>query len=268
MILLSSWYDCSVDIAFSLFNQIPIHSFSLILGIGVLIGLHGVINEALVEGNDTNLYLNFTLLILLGSLLGGRAAYIGLHWAYFQQHLDEILRFWLGGLGWVGALGGGIITLTIIALLRGRHFGDMCDTILPLLTAMTISIWLGCWVAGTAYGPKVDAWWGIPVQDMRGDVSIRWPLQPLGALLTVGISWGISAFWSKLHTPGLRFALTLAGISLMQLGLSALRVDPGPFWNGARLDLWAALVFFTSSTLIAIMIYMKAYTHLLISEKS
>ncbi len=163
--------------------------------------------------------------------------------------------------------GGGLLTLVLIAVVRGWHFGTLCDVFIPLLTAMTISIWLGCWVSGIAYGTKVDAWWGLPTQDIRGDMSIRWPVQPLGALLTVGISWGISTLWPQVRTPGLRFSMTLAGISLVQLPLSSLRVDPGPLWYGARLDSWSALVFFILSTFIAIFIYTKAYTHLPDSEK-
>jgi len=256
-----------VEIAFSLFSQIPIYSFSLILAIGALIGLHGVVNGAYNEGFDTQSYLYSGMYILLGSLVGGRAAYIGVNWEYFQNHFVEIPQVWLGGLAWPGALGGGLLTLVLIAVVRGWHFGALCDVFLPLLTAMTISIWLGCWVSGIAYGTKVDAWWGIPTQDIRGDMSIRWPVQPLGALLTVGISWGISTLWPQVRTPGLRFTMTLAGISLVQYTLSSLRVDPGPLLYGVRLDSWSALVFFILSTFIAIFIYTKAYTHLPDLEK-
>jgi len=250
-----------VEISFFLFGQILIYSFSLILAIGALIGLQGVVNAAVIEGNDTRIYLKNANYILLGSLIGGRAAYAGINWAFFKNHLAEIPQIWLGGLSWPGALGGGLLTIALIALLQGWHFGALCDANLPLLTAMTISIWLGCWVAGTAYGPKVDIWWGVPAVDIGGQMALRWPLQLLGAMLTTLLSWITTMLWGKIRAPGLRFSFTLAGISLIQLMLIGLRVDPGPHWYDRRLEFWAALGFFIFSATIAMAIYIKTYTH-------
>jgi len=226
---------------------------------GALIGLHGVVNATVIEGNDTRIYLNNAITILLGSLIGARVIYTGIHWAFFKNHLIEIPQIWLGGLSWPGALGGGLLTIALIALLKGWHFGALCDANLPLLTAMTISIWLGCWVAGTAYGPKTDLWWGVPTGDIQGQMVLRWPVQLLGALLTTLLSWTTSLLWRQLRAPGVKFSFTLAGISLIQLGLIGLRVDPAPQWHNTRLEFWAALGFCTLSAIITIAIYLKTY---------
>ena len=247
-----------MEITFSLFNQIPIYSFSIILAIGALIGIHGVVRRALVMGEDVHTYLNLSILILVGSLVGGRTVFVGAHWEYFQDYFVEIPQVWLGGLAWPGAFAGGLLVLTLFALLRRRNIWALGDAIMPLLTAMTISAWLGCWVSGSAYGPKVDSWWGMPMRDMWGEISIRWPLQPLGAFLTVGIAWSLNSLKPRIHTEGLLFTLTFAGISLSLLGLTVLRVDPGPSLYGARLDYWTALVFAVSSLFTALMIYIKA----------
>jgi hypothetical protein len=104
---------------------------------------------------------------------------------------------------------------------------------------------LGCWVDGIAYGPQVNSWWGVPARDEWGEISFRWPLQPLGAFLTLMIFWFLEVFKQRawLKVPGRTFSLGFGGLSLILLGLSFLRVDPAPFWRGQRLETWTALGF-------------------------
>ncbi|MEN8173006.1 MAG: prolipoprotein diacylglyceryl transferase family protein [Chloroflexota bacterium] len=242
-----------------LLGQIRIYNFSLILAVGALIGLHGVVHTAEIEGHEPRTYLNQALGILVGSLIGARLIYVAVHGAYFKEHLTEIPQLWLGGLSWTGALAGGLITTAIIALIRGWDSRSFFDTNTSLLVAMTISIWLGCWAAGTAYGPKTDLWWGVPAGDIQGQINLRWPVQLVGALLTTLLSWITSVLWKPLRSPGLKFGFTLSGISLIQITLVALRVDPAPRWGNARLDFWAALGFFILAALTTLIIYLKTY---------
>jgi hypothetical protein len=53
------------------------------------------------------------------------------------------------------------------------------------------------------------------------------------------LDWG----QTRLHRNGLAAALALLGLSLELFGLSFLRADPAPLWNGVRLEAWAALGF-------------------------
>lgn len=197
--------------------------------------------------NRVNGQVNAGLLTLLGSLLGGRAAFVGLNWPYFQTRILEIPQIWLGGFVWPGALGGALLSLTLIAALTRQPLGTLADGLLPLVASVSVSIWLGCWIDGIAYGPQVDAWWGVPARDEWGEIAYRWPLQPLGALLTLAVFWFLEVFKQRpwFNIPGRVFSLGVGGLSLILFSLSFLRVDPAPFWRGQRLETWTALGFIT-----------------------
>ena len=218
--------------------------FSIILGIGVLIGLLRIAQtDRLREANRCT---NAALWTLLGALVGGRIAYLIPHWAYFQNYPLQIPKIWLGGMAWSGALAGGILAMTIIALVTRQHLGKMADALLPLLSITSASIWLGCWLSGVAYGPEVDAWWALPAKDYQGVVSDRFPLQIIAALSILLLFWGIDrlrvrgrlSYPGMVPISGLGASIGLAALSLVQLGASFLRVDPTPLWNGIHPDTW------------------------------
>jgi phosphatidylglycerol:prolipoprotein diacylglycerol transferase len=233
-----------MDVLFHLPGGAPLYTFSLFLAIGSSLGIYWIAREA--PKNASHSRLNASLYMLLGGLVGGRMAFVIINWAYFRTHLLEIPQAWLGGVSWPGALGGGIIALALTAFLTKQSFGELADSLFPLVAITTISAWLGCWLSGCAYGREATSWWGIPAPDEWGISKPRWPVQPLGALLTLGILWGLETFQDHkwLGAPGRFASLGVGGICLVLWVLSYQRSDPAPLWNGYRLDTWAALGFF------------------------
>jgi hypothetical protein len=63
--------------------------------------------------------------------------------------------------------------------------------------------------------------------------------------MAVALFWGIERFRGRKMDlpPGLVASFGLGGLSLILLGLSLLRADPYPLYNGLRLETWAALIF-------------------------
>ena len=182
--------------------------------------------------------------VLLGGLIGSRLVYVAASWLYYQDHVLESLQFYRGGLSWPGALAGGLLALVVFAALNHVPLAGLADDLLPLLAALSVAAWLGCWVAGCAYGIASDAWWSIPSPDEWGVVANRWPIQIWGGLLTVGLFALLErlagAAWLK---RGYRALLSLLGLSLILLATAILRADPELTWNGLRLEAWAALTY-------------------------
>ena len=234
-----------MDVLFHLPGGAPLYTFSLFLAIGGSLGFYWIAREA--PKNASHDRLNAGLYMLLGGLAGGRAAFVAVNWPYFRTHLLEIPQAWLGGISWAGALGGGIIALALTAFLTKQSFGELADSLFPMVAILTISAWLGCWLSGCAYGGEVTSWWGIPAWDEWGISKSRWPVQPLGALLTLGILWSLEYFQNHkwLQVPGRSASLGMLGICLVLWALSYQRSDPTPLWKGYRLDTWSALVFCT-----------------------
>ena len=240
-----------MEVAFYLPGNLPVYSFSLLLGIGAAVGLWQIAKRSEEPKRKTNL--DTSLWVLLAGLIGGRIWYAALNWEYFRENLREILLIYRGGLSWVGAFVGGILTLYIITRRKKVFFLSNADAMIPLVIGLTVGAWLGCWASGCAYGIAGNSWWALPAWDEWGVLENRWPVQLVGALLSLGIYWLVGTKRVPVRREGQAASTLLFGISLVMFALTYVRADPVPVWNGLRWDAWAALI----SALISSMIYFR-----------
>ena len=180
-----------------------------------------------------------------GGLLGARLGYVAWHWPYYQQQPWEIFQTWQGGLSGPGAWAGALLGLLFAARLTGLPLGLLADRLLPLASCLAASAWLGCWLTGSAYGLPGDSLWAaLPAPDETGRIAQRLPVQVVGLLSSLGLLALLdlrrSYFRSRLR-DGLQAGLWLAAQGLLLWGLSYLRADPTPLWQGLRLDAWGGL---------------------------
>jgi phosphatidylglycerol:prolipoprotein diacylglycerol transferase len=213
--------------------------FALLLGLGGVAGLAWV--AGLAPTRETLLRLDAGLAALAGCLMGGRLAFVMVQWPYYRDHLTQTLR--LDGLAWPGALLGGMLALAWYAHWVKRPFAVLAEALLPLAATVSLGAWLGCWQAGCAYGPPVNAWWGMPARDELGVITNRWPVQLIGAALTLILLALLERLRPRIPAPEMAAALGLLGGALLMLGASFVRLDPAPVWLGLRLDTWAAVGF-------------------------
>jgi phosphatidylglycerol:prolipoprotein diacylglycerol transferase len=230
-----------------------IYTFSLLIGFGAAIGLVWVVWRS--PRRRAGDFVDAGFAVLFGALLGGRIGYVAVNWSYFQSHGVEIPQVWLGGFSGPGALVGALLALLFVAGLKRMSLGLLADALLPLLASLTVATWLACWLDGCVYGAPVDSWWGVPGKDEWGIISPRLPVQLIGALLTLGVFWLLDRFRSRFKVPGQVASLGLSFLCVQMLGLSFLRADPVPYWNGLRLDTWAWLAL----TVIALIVVIVSF---------
>jgi len=68
----------------------------------------------------------------------------------------------------------------------------------------TISIWLGCWASGAAYGPLLPpgTWWAVSVLDERGMRMDAWmAIACLAAYITTGLFFHIRSQIQRKPAP-------------------------------------------------------------------
>lgn len=196
----------------------------------------------LVEDKRT-LFLDAGLGIIFASLLSARVGFVLRNLAYFLDHPGQMPQFWLGGLSWPGALIGAVLAVIIIHLIWKEPLGELADRYLPLLGVMAVGIWLLSWWTGTGYGPEVDAWYGITVQDLYGHSLKRWPLPILGAAFSGGWIAGVILFPIKRHRDsGFRALIGAAGLLVINLVTSFIKVDPAPVLWGLRWESWFSMI--------------------------
>jgi len=181
--------------------------------------------------------------IIFASLLSARAGFVLRNLAYFLEHPARMPQFWLGGLSWPGALIGAGLAVVGIHLIWKEPLGELVDQYLPLLGVIAFGAWLLSWGTGIDYGPEVEAWFGIPVQDLYGFSLKRWPLPILGALFSGGWTAGVILFPIKRQRdPGFRALIGIAGLLAINGVISFLKVDPAPVLWGLRWESWFSLI--------------------------
>jgi phosphatidylglycerol:prolipoprotein diacylglycerol transferase len=231
--------------------------FSLLLGLGALAGLLLVGWRA--PQKEMIRYLDAGVFTLFGALLGSRALTVAVNFNYYQTHMGEIYQVWLGGLSGIGALVGGLLAVFILAVWWRMPLGSLADALLPLAGALTITAWMGCWVDGCGYGVPSSAWWAVPARDEWGVLANRIPVQMMGAASTLVIIWLLDRSSKRLSVHGMSASIGLFGLSAVVFGLSYLRSDPTPIWNGLRLEAWGAigLMIFSSVAVVVLLLRWK-----------
>jgi phosphatidylglycerol:prolipoprotein diacylglycerol transferase len=231
--------------------------FSIVLGFGVLAGLLLTGWRALQK--DMIRYVDAGVFTLFGALLGSRTLTVAVNFTYYQTHMGEIYQVWLGGLSGIGALVGGLLAALIIARWWRIPLGELADALLPLAGAIAITAWMGCWVDRCGYGMQSSAWWAIPAHDEWGVLAKRIPVQLVGASLTLVLIWILDRASKHLPIHGMSATIGLLGLSAVLFGLSYLRVDPTPVWNGLRLEAWGAmgLMIFSIITVVVLLVRWK-----------
>jgi prolipoprotein diacylglyceryltransferase len=234
--------------------------FSLLLGLGAAAGL--MLAGWRAPEKYRLRYVDAGVLSLLGALIGSRTVMVAVNWAYYQTHISEILQVWRGGLSSIGALMGGIVAILMIAPVMRIPIGSLADILIPLTGTLTVTTWMGCWVDRCSYGLPSNSWWSLPARDEWGVLSNRIPVQLLGAMATLIIIWLLDRFGKHIPAVGISASLGLFGISAVLFGLSYLRADPAPIWNGLRLEAWGALgmMIFAAISAVVLLLYKQLKT--------
>jgi phosphatidylglycerol:prolipoprotein diacylglycerol transferase len=231
------------------------HIFSILLGVGALAGL--LLLSWRAPQKERLRYVDAGVLTLFGALVGGRAFSVAVNWGYYSTHLGEVLRVWMGGFSGIGALIGGVLAIIVIAIWWRLPLGSFADALLPLAGTLTIAAWMGCWLDACSYGAASNVWWALPSGDEWGVTANRVPVQLIGATATLIVIWLLDWGGRRMPVRGSGAALGLFGLSAVLFGLSYLRADPTPIWNGLRLDAWGALglMAFSAVCVVVLLLY-------------
>ena len=219
------------------FVTVPIYSLALALGIA---GTVGIALKRSVANIGT--LVDICLATMIGSIIGGRIEHVLLNWMYFAPNLNEALRPSAGGLGWHGALLGGLLGLGLVALWRKLSFRSLLDMLSPALPLLAFTAWLGCWAAVCAYGAEVPTLADVPpfaaaeTRDVYGIVAPRYNTQVFGMALAFTLLVLSIIMNRQGWLEGRRFWLLLALLSVGMFVIGFFRGDAVPMVAGLRVD--------------------------------
>jgi phosphatidylglycerol:prolipoprotein diacylglycerol transferase len=229
-----------------------VRSYTLLLDAGLLLALGILYRRASRRTARPLLWLDGALVALVLGVLGGRIGYVGAHWAYYQDKQGQILKYWLGGLSWHGALLGALVGLAVYCHVRRVPFWHLADELALGAPLVGAAAWGGCLLAGCGYGREVpDAHWlAADLPDLFGVWALRYNVQLLavGWSLAVGVVlWALRDAVPAGARAGLFMLLYGIGMGLVD----PLRADTPPQWGAWRLDALLDWVLAAAGTLVA-----------------
>jgi phosphatidylglycerol:prolipoprotein diacylglycerol transferase len=130
-----------VPFGFSVFGYY-IALYGLVIGIGMLLGWLMVEWMAKKTGQNQEIYLDFTLIVVIISVVCARIYYVIFAFGEFKDNLWSIFNTRTGGLAIYGGVIGGVLTAFIFAKVRKYPFWLLVDTsCIGLVTGQIIGRW-------------------------------------------------------------------------------------------------------------------------------
>lgn len=112
----------------------PVRAYSTLFLLAFLMGLGVTVFFAKVEGKRhlVDHVLNLAPILFLGGLVGSRFWQVFFFdWAYYSQHLGQIVAIWNGGLSIQGGIVGSLIAGLIYARMKRISFWELADLTAP-----------------------------------------------------------------------------------------------------------------------------------------
>lgn len=223
-------------------GSFTVTSYTALLDIGLLCGAVMVYLAARRRELDPVSVLDAALVAALGGLIGARAVYVAANWAYYGNHVRQALRLWDGGLAWHGALVGALVAVLVACAVRRTSSRLALDVLTPGAAVLAVWAWLGCLLAGCAYGLDI-----YPGQGLLWTLSLELPdlyglWAPRVAVQLLGAGWGAVALAAVVvagrdaRFEGLVFPLWLTLYAVGSCGLGFVRADQVPLVAGWRAD--------------------------------
>lgn len=214
---------------FHIYGPIKLHSFSAMLGIGILLFIH-LATKAVTKRNlmDGDQFQEACLQASLIGVLGARLLHI-ISESHEYTSVMKMISIWNGGL----SIFGGIIAIACYAFwyvkkyqLDGLAILDIVCIYAPLVHAVAR---IGCFLAGCCYGQPTNAFWSVMYTNSECAAPLYTHLHPT-QLYSAGIFFALFALLYTLekHTvlkPGQYAMVYLFLSSIERLSIDFLRGD-------------------------------------------
>ena len=120
----------NVPKSFSVFG-FDVTYYGLIIGLGILMGILLATIIAKRSGQDPDLYWDFSIYVIISSIIGARLYYVAFTWDNYKDDLLSIFNTRQGGLAIYGGVIAAFITLAVYAKIKKSSFLLMSDTAVP-----------------------------------------------------------------------------------------------------------------------------------------
>jgi phosphatidylglycerol:prolipoprotein diacylglycerol transferase len=190
--------------------------------------------RALKKGYDPEVMGNFYVVLILSSMLGARATYVGLEWDRFSTRPWEMFLIWRGGLVFYGGVLGGFLGCYAFVRTHGMSPLALADLAAPCLALGHAVGRIGCFLNGCCHGVPTDLPWGVAFPFTTGGSMVpRHPTQIYEAVGVGLICLWLSRHFYRAHRPGSVAVLYGILYAPLRFAVEMLRGDDrGGSWLG------------------------------------
>lgn len=223
-------------------GPINLPTYATLLSLGLVGGVLFSLWQSQRRGLTVIRVFDAALLGAIGGLVGARAAYVAVNWAFYKHHLAEALRLWAGGLAWQGGLVLGLVLVIAYGARTRLALGALLDALALGLAWFTLFVWLGSGAANDVYGretfPTDGLLWRLSADlpDLYGLRAPRINVSLLGAGWSALVLFALWLLRGRLRASGSLFLTCLALIGLGGLAIVPMQADAVPYLFRLRVD--------------------------------
>jgi phosphatidylglycerol---prolipoprotein diacylglyceryl transferase len=133
------------------------------------------------RGEPTEQIIDGLIIMAIAALIGGRAYHVIDQWAYYKDHLAQIVLPPYSGLGIYGGLLTGMLAMIWYVRRHHLNFWRWADIVVPgVLLAQAVGRW-GNFMNQELYGPPTNLPWGIAIECQNRVAEFACPATPANA---------------------------------------------------------------------------------------
>ena len=149
----------------TLFGNFDIAFYGIIIGIGMLIALFVIEQDARRHHNDPNLYYDFFIAAIVCGVIGARLYDVAFQWDYYKADPLSIFNIRQGGLAIYGGILAGCLAALVFCRIRKVTFFKISDSFfLGVLVGQFIGRW-GNFFNCEAFGGYTDSLFAMRIRE-------------------------------------------------------------------------------------------------------
>ena len=229
----------------------------VLMFVGIVVGVVLTLRLAKKAGISEDTVITAAIWAVVFGLIGARLTHVIDSWDIYSEDPLKILAFHEGGLGWYGALLGGILAVVIYSRIKKFSLGRFADAAAPgIILGLAIGR-IGCTINGDAAGTPTSLPWAFTYTHPDSFAPLLEATHPapvyeiLWIMAILGLLWWLKA---KIRPDGSLFLIMLAAYSFGRFVISWARDEVavlGPLHQSHIIS----LVLFAAA--VALLVYLK-----------
>lgn len=226
------------------FNVFGLHiSLSgILIALAMFLGLFITERLAKKTGQNTEIYLDLAIRLVLASVVGARIGYIISHWQYFMADQGSVINISDGGMSSVGAVIAGLVVSYIYCRKKKLSWLQICDTAMPGIVVGQLLASVGCFFGRNMLGTYSNGVFAMQValQDIEpravllgrasmpvvhGEFLQVHPVALYETLILLGLLIVLIILWKLKKMNGLLLSVYLIWYGLMVFCMEFIRLD-------------------------------------------